>query len=151
MGSNSNPVVKLIEIDLIRIAEHPTYGTYGVLSKANIPFCCTCELPWRDNKKKISRIPAGQYLVTRYQRPSKEWVFLVNNVPHREMVEIHVANLASELEGCIAVGNAFDQVKNKKGVTGPGVSSSRVAFFELVAASENQSKWLLNISDRMMK
>jgi hypothetical protein len=142
---------KLIQLDMVRVAEDPTYGTYGILKKGNVPFCCTLELPWRNNQKKVSRIPAGIYVVTRYQRANGQWVFLVNDVPGRDMIELHVANLSAELEGCITVGNSYDEVVNRKGQKGPGVSASVTAFAEVVAATMNQPKWLLNIVDRITK
>jgi len=143
---------KLIEIDTIRICDDPKYGTFGVMKKGAIPFCCTLELPWKNNAKKISRIPAGQYLCTRhFSNRLKAWTFLLNNVPFREGVLVHCANLAEQLEGCIAVGNGYDDIVLPDGRKGPGISSSKQAFFELLAATLNQQSWYLNIIDRITK
>lgn len=148
MGRNSNPIIKDIQIDLLRIAEDPKYGSFGVMKKGTVPFCCTIELPWKGNQRGVSRIPAGQYLVTKYKRPTGKMVYLLNNVPGRDMIEIHTANLSTELKGCIAVGNGFDHIKTAVD-EGEGVSASAQAFFELIAMTENRDKWYLNISDRI--
>jgi hypothetical protein len=90
-----------MELELIR-TYHPG-GTNGVILYNQLPVCYTIELPWKENKLKISCIPEGRYALTRrYSRKFKEH-FLVKNVPRRWYILIHPANNAlHELEGCIA-------------------------------------------------
>lgn len=66
--------------------------------------CFTIELPWRDNQRRISCIPAGRYPVV-HRRSQKYGLHLhILNVPNRDLILIHQANFARQLQGCIGVG-----------------------------------------------
>jgi hypothetical protein len=111
-----------MELELLRT--YHTKGTNGDLLHGGLALCHTIELPWNDNKRRISCIPEGRYELTkRYSRKCK-WHILVNNVAGRDLVLIHPANSAvKELHGCIAPVTRL---------TGPGTgSSSRVVFEKL--------------------
>lgn len=90
-----------MELELIR-TYHPG-GTNGIILYNQLPVCHTIELPWKENKTKISCIPEGRYeLVKRYSRKFKEHL-MVKGVPRRWFILLHPANDAlSELSGCIA-------------------------------------------------
>lgn len=67
-------------------------------------------------------IPTGTYEIVLYKSPKfKIDVLLLKNVPNRSFIEIHPANKANQLEGCIAP-NTYLDFENKKGV------NSRTAF-----------------------
>lgn len=51
-------------------------------------------------------MPAGRYLITLYNSPKHGLVPLFNDVPQFSYTEIHRANTAEELQGCVAVGKA---------------------------------------------
>jgi len=91
----------------------------------------TCELPWKNNKKNISCIPSGTYKVEKFTSPKHGLCYLIKDVPDRGMIEIHVANAPSQLEGCIAVGLSSKQVYIDKKYQ-KGVSESRLALNELL-------------------
>ncbi|MGK9124586.1 hypothetical protein KXS16_04995 [Olivibacter jilunii] len=81
---------------------HPE-GTNGLLSYEGKPVCKTIELPWRNNKKRVSCIPAGTYRLIRRMHQKHGDQLAIPNVPGREAILIHPANFAlSELQGCIA-------------------------------------------------
>lgn len=87
----------------------------GVLSVfyryQHIYSCATLELPYRENRRNISAIPEGKYEVMKSGPTIKIPYnsFLVLDVPGRSGVKIHIANIVTELEGCIAVGQThFD-------------------------------------------
>ena len=94
-----------MELELIR-----TYfpnGTNGVLrfsqddKRGNI--CYTIELPWLDNKHRVSCIPEGKYELTKRYSLRFGWHLLVNNVVDRSYILIHAYNDAlKESKGCIA-------------------------------------------------
>ena len=90
---------------------------------------CTLELPWRDNQKRISCIPAGRYLVT--QRFTKRFKkhFLVTDVIDRTGILIHVGNFHTQVEGCILPGSHFSDI-NDDGL--PDVVNSRATLDVLV-------------------
>lgn len=84
----------------------------------------TLELPWRDNKRGVSCIPAGTYLVKWWKSPSKGWVYRLQDVPGRNYILIHSANFAgditkgfrSELLGCIALGSKRASYQGQRGL-----------------------------------
>jgi hypothetical protein len=83
-----------------------TKGELFVLDEfANVLFrCFTLELPWKDNQRKISCIPAGRYkVVPRFSQRFNNHLHILD-VPERTFILIHEANFVHQLEGCIAVG-----------------------------------------------
>ena len=71
-------------------------------------FCDTLELPYKDNQRSISSIPAGEYSVRmRYPRESatRDYLhLLVQEVPERNYILFHIGNSAKDTQGCILVG-----------------------------------------------
>ena len=72
--------------------------TYGALSCEKIQ---TLELPWRDNKRKRSRIPAGVYRCTLDKKINR---IRVHDVPGRDGIQVHIGNYSADTTGCILVG-----------------------------------------------
>jgi len=75
--------------------------------------CDTLELPWRDNQRSVSCIPAGQYKVRfRYPRESETRDYLhllIKDVPNRDYILFHRGNSAKDSRGCVLVGFANQQ------------------------------------------
>ncbi|MFZ1454099.1 MAG: DUF5675 family protein [Ferruginibacter sp.] len=90
-----------MKLELIR-----TYfpnGTNGTIFLNGKILCYTIELPWHNNLSRISCVPEGTYELTKRYSPTHKWHLLLNNVPNRQLILIHVANDAKkELKGCIA-------------------------------------------------
>jgi hypothetical protein len=96
--------------------------TLGILSYKDFN-CFTLELPWLDNKKNISCIPAaGGYLGRKHKSPSNGDCIAIDNVLNRTYIQIHSANYISQLQGCVAVGDSICFI-NRDGV--PDVSNSK--------------------------
>lgn len=109
---------------LIRVSEN-NYATYGVLVKeSGEAFAVTLELPWKENKNKISRIPAGTYLLKKYSSDKFKNVFQIMGVPGRDKCLLHVGNFPKDTEGCVLVAEWFD---------GGNVAGSKAGFQELSA------------------
>jgi len=74
--------------------------------------CETLELPWRENKRGISCIPAGEYSVEIRKSPKYGGIYWVKDVPERSFILIHWGNWAgdeskgykSNVSGCILLG-----------------------------------------------
>lgn len=78
-------------------------GTNGVLSLNGKEICKTIELPWRNNKARVSCIPEGKYKIRKHYCKKFKWHFELLNVKNRSSIFIHPANDAlKELNGCIA-------------------------------------------------
>lgn len=92
--------------------------------------CRTLELPWLNNKSKVSCYPGDRaYDVEKYKRPSGKWAFWVKDVPGRTGILFHSGNYASiaksDSEGCTLPGMAYDDI-NRDGYI--DILDSRVAM-----------------------
>jgi hypothetical protein len=102
-------------------------GTFGVLIKDEMtPLCVTCELPWKDNQKKISCIPAGTYKCEPYTSAKYPNVWQVTNVPNRDAILIHAGNTIKDIEGCILVGQSFGTLSGLPAVLVSGQTLARL-------------------------
>lgn len=78
-------------------------GTNGTLRYQGEKICHTIELPWRNNLKRLSCIPIGQYRLIKKKYHKHGEQIGISRVLHREAILIHAANNAQkELMGCIA-------------------------------------------------
>tara|TARA_R110002012_G_scaffold62994_4_gene165867 strand:- start:1656 stop:2108 length:453 start_codon:yes stop_codon:yes gene_type:complete len=73
----------------------------------------TLELPYKDNQRSISCIPAGEYNVRlRLARESgsRDYLhLLVQDVPNRSYILFHRGNTSSDSRGCILLGLSREQ------------------------------------------
>lgn len=82
-----------------------TIGEFHVVGGA-VPFSGkTVELEYNDNKKRISCIPPGTYIVVKRTSPKYGEHFHITNVPNRDFILIHACNYSRQLLGCIGVGD----------------------------------------------
>lgn len=103
-------------LNLIRLSDcgNQTLGELYVVEDNKILFTTkTLELPYKDNKNKISCIPKGEYKVvkrkTKYSRFKYEHLHILD-VPNRDYILIHGGNYYKQIEGCILVGNRFKDI-----------------------------------------
>ena len=84
-------------------------STIGKLYINGECFCDTLENPYINNERNISCIPEGQYKVRlRLARESatRDYLhLLVQDVPNRDCILVHIGNYPSQTQGCILVGN----------------------------------------------
>jgi hypothetical protein len=105
---------KLASINLLIIRDTFTdVSTIGELFLNGERMCDTLELPYKDNQRSISCIPAGEYKVRlRYPRESatRDYLhLLVEDVKDRSYILFHRGNYASDSRGCILVGMTSKQ------------------------------------------
>lgn len=104
-------------------------GTFGVLEVDGHTFH-TGELPWRDNRRGKSCVPAGVYTVKWDPSPKYGHKYELMNVPDRTVILIHAANFVgdedmgfrAEVDGCIALGHGRGAIEGQ-----PAVTASRKA------------------------
>ena len=107
-------------ITIRRVYYYPEDGTFGIIDDDGTIFGLTVELSWKQNQKKISCIPDGEYVCKRIQSPTFGNTFEVTNVPNRTEILFHIANTVLDLEGCIGIGENFNSYKSKVAVLGSG-------------------------------
>jgi hypothetical protein len=122
-------------LTLQRIPYQPGHATFGELySEQGRRECVTLELPWKDNARNVSCIPAGEYTAERYFSPHHGCtVFKLIDVPDRDDVELHIGNTVNDSKGCILLGLDFGTVKDQAGITG-----SKAAFLSFMADHPEQ-------------
>jgi hypothetical protein len=111
----------------MHIMLYRTYDAEGVNGELYINAameCYTIELPWADNRRNVSCIPEGTYVLEKRYSKKHGWHLHVTGVKDRNLVLVHPANDAKkELRGCIAPVTQL---------TGPGKGIlSRMAFERL--------------------
>ena len=140
-------------------SDHGTFGRLHSSQSGPGLSLYTAELPWRGNRRGVSRIPAGLYRCAPYSSPKFPNVFEILDVPGREAILIHAGNWAgdvskgyrSDVEGCVLVGMEAGQLNGQPAVlksrdamtllrkwAGPGESGSDKAEFELEIIEEWQ-------------
>lgn len=112
--------------------------TLGSLYREDEVIAKTLELPWLDNKRAISCIPEGIFIVTKEQpippndpwgrKERPYWHFRIHNVPGRSGILIHRGVNPLHSKGCILVGSRFADVNTDK----PILDSSAVKLQWLV-------------------
>lgn len=118
-------------------------GVFGRMLVDGKLFARTCEQPWRDNQKGHSCIPEGDYelrphnsakhgLTVSFHNPALNVYAEPGDIPPdidgRSVCLIHAANWPSQLQGCVAPGEAVTNIPPG----GKGVTSSRVAMGKLM-------------------
>jgi len=134
--------------NLIRFLKTPN-GTFGILIWEGNILCCTVERPWVANKVDVSCIPAGFYRavlsVRHAERTDNYKVYQIVNVPGRTVIQIHIANRPSELQGCIAPVSNFREFDEEQ-----GGGSSALAFDHFMAVCEGDKKIGIWITENCM-
>ena len=112
-----------------------------VYGPAPIFECFTIEPPWLGNAVGKSCVPIGTYpLALEYSPRFKRELWELKKVPGRSESKLHPANLASELDGCIAPGLRLGAILDKWCVL-----ASAVALERIHAALAEQKTSYINI------
>mgnify|MGYP003653172492 FL=1 len=104
----------LAKVNLLIIRDMFTEeSTIGELFLNGERMCDTLELPYKDNQRNISCIPAGEYKVRlRLPRESatRDYMhLLVKDVKDRDYILFHIGNSAKDTRGCVLVGLGSEQ------------------------------------------
>lgn len=135
------------EVTLTRLEESHN-GTWGklVCKEADLDLH-TLERMWVGNKKGVSCIPAGRYLVQATQSYKfRRIMYLVQGVEGRSGIRIHSANWPEELQGCIALGTITTIAAKGKMLLNSRIAVTRLEtnlgfrdFYLTVSAAPNKS------------
>jgi hypothetical protein len=118
-------------------------GTFGKLSFDNFS-CYTIERSWNNNAAHISCIPEGLYTIQKYTSPKFGKVYAVSGKTvsvfpdvnyRRSSILIHPANVQSDLEGCIGLGDSLGYVKAQWAVLNSIATVTN--FYRIINAMDN--------------
>ena len=106
--------INLAFINLLIIRDTFTKeSTIGELFLNGERMCDTLELPWKDNQRRISCIPEGEYkarLRLARESATRDYLhLLVQDVPNRYWILFHRGNSSKDTRGCILVGLGSQQ------------------------------------------
>lgn len=125
-------------VELIRLEEHNSFGTFGVLKINKSVFCVTLEPADRLNAQNVSSIPAQQYICYRHNSPTFGKTFRVTEVPERANILFHPGNTINHTAGCIIMAEYFGKLKGTRAVLNSGKTfenfmsiMSDIEFFHL--------------------
>lgn len=114
-------------------------GTFGILFANGASVCRMLELPDRNNKQQISRIPEGLYRCSWIISPRFGACYQIERVPGRGNILIHPGNFAGDTElgfkthshGCILPCVRFGAIAGQRAglISKPAVNAI-VALFD---------------------
>lgn len=113
-----------------------TFGTFRISLVDTFWECHSLELPWKDNRTKLSCIPKGTYQCALVESPKFGTVYGVQNVEGRSHILIHAGNyggdiekgLRSDIEGCVLLGLGLGTLSGQ-----PALTSSKAAIIKLTS------------------
>ena len=109
---STKPILSNINLLIIRdtLTDKSTIGTLYINGER---FCDTLELPYINNERSISCIPAGEYKVrlrTARESATRDYLhLLIQDVPNRDWILFHRGNSAADSRGCVLVGQSREQ------------------------------------------
>lgn len=119
-------------------------GSFGTLRLESGWECLTVERPWAGNAPFISCIPAGVYWIELGHFNAGGYpAYEIKDVVGRSEIKIHVANIASEVNGCIALGQDEGWINGNWGVT-----NSRATFKRFMELMDGRERDVLRIAYR---
>lgn len=114
-------------------------GTVGHLAGLGI---FTLELPWLENKKAVSCIPVGEYLMVWGWSPRFRRNFWRIGVPGRTGILIHKGNTLKDTSGCILVGT---EVVTNRNTQEYELRNSEDAYGALIKHLQREQFWQLRV------
>lgn len=119
-------------------------GTLGILLINGRPYYITLELPWKNNQKDISCIPVGIYHAIKiYSEKFKKEVYVLQDVPGRDLIEFHIGNKLEDTHGCILLGLEFS-------TTDYAIVNSRLAFDDFMIRMPSEG-FTVTVNDVIVK
>ena len=70
------------------------------------------ELPWLENKRRVSCIPEGDYKAKKHISPRFGQSLWLQDVPNRSEILIHRGNFYTDILGCILIGKDLADINN---------------------------------------
>jgi hypothetical protein len=95
-------------------------GAFGVMLLDDVPFAVTLERTYDLDAREVVKIPPGIYRCTKTTYYKGDYPTYEIHVPGHSRILFHKANVETQLEGCIAIGEEFGVLYNKPAVLRSG-------------------------------
>lgn len=130
-----------MELHITRYPDNDKLQTIGEFNVVGYNFSGkTVELEYNDNKKRISCIPPGTYIVKKRTSAKYGQHFHITNVPNRDFILIHACNYSRQLLGCIGVGSMHVDL-DKDGLK--DIANSKVTLARLYSIMPDEFKLVI--------
>jgi hypothetical protein len=125
-----------ILIERLHYGDKQTVGNLYLLNNRNelVQEFWSLELPWKDNKRRISCIPEGVYKARKHNSPKHGLSLWLQDVPNRSEILIHKGNYYTDILGCILIGSTLMDI-NKDGLL--DVVNSKKSINKLMSMLED--------------
>jgi hypothetical protein len=138
--------MKQVIIDRFKITHNYSLGVCYVKNEdGSVDYVGkTLERGWRDNKSRVSCVPAGVYSLKLEHSPRfKKKLWELYGVPNRSECKFHAANYWRQLNGCIALGNKHVDIDGDGDVD---ITSSRTVMkkFHEIMSGNNIARLEIN-------
>jgi hypothetical protein len=87
-------------------------GAFGVMLLDDIPIAVTLERSYLEGAQQVTKIPPGIYHCVKSFFNRGGYMTFEIQVPGHSRILFHSANLETQLDGCIAIGEMFGIVDN---------------------------------------
>lgn len=105
------------------------------------------ELPWRENERNLSCIPAGTYRMRLGSFKGRYANYELQDVPGRSAIELHRGNVLEDTNGCPLIGTSLVIVTHSRSVY---LSESTAAFLDFMTAMGGVSEATLVILENVV-
>jgi len=138
--------MKQVIIDRFKITHNYSLGVCYVKNEdGSVDYVGkTLERGWRDNKSRVSCVPAGVYSLKLEHSPRfKKKLWELYGAPNRSECKFHAANYWRQLNGCIALGNKHVDIDGDGDVD---ITSSRTVMkkFHEIMSGNNIARLEIN-------
>jgi hypothetical protein len=113
-------------------------GCFGVLMDNFVPFALTLERTYANGFVKI---PPGTYQCVKDYYHKGGYPTFEIKVPGHSRILFHKANIEDDLDGCIAIGEQFGELRGK-----PGILQSGIGFSEFWNKVKDLESFTITIS-----
>jgi hypothetical protein len=125
--------------------QNQTLGFHTVEDQNGLPLYAglLLERGWRDNQKRISCVPIGEYeLVWEYSNRFKCYLWEVKGVENRTETKFHTFNFWFQSNGCYGPGRTLKDI-NKDGYYDITASKSSLAAFHKAMGGQKKARLII--------
>jgi hypothetical protein len=126
-------------------------GAFGVLAFGGVPFAVTLARTYPERPApccyvaasgQAVKLPPGRYRCTRTVYHKYGYATFEIHIPGHERVLFHVGNLEDDSDGCVLVGERFDDFN-----PAPGIGESRAGFKQFMIRAADLQAFTLEVLD----
>ncbi len=138
---------KKILIERVSESNKQTLGDFYVLNDLNhvLEHFHSLELPYLDNRRRVSSIPLGKYIAKKHVSPKFGNCLWLQDVEGRSEILVHAGNYHFQILGCILIGFDLKDINSDNYLD---VTYSKAAMRKLMKLVGDQDEIEIEITQR---